>query len=156
MQRPRLVFVDESTAGIEPVACWELWDLLFRLAADGVTLFVTTDYMDEAERCGRVAYLYLSKLLAVGTTDELKRLPAVTPPGTRRVEVSAPDAAGTLARLRNLPAVLEATIFGQSVHALVADGTAAADLGLTAEQVRPTVPTLEDVFLTLAKARLAA
>jgi ABC-2 type transport system ATP-binding protein len=156
MHRPRLVFLDEPTAGIDPVARRDLWDLLFRLAAEGVTLFVTTHYMDEAERCGRVGYLYLSKLLALGTPRELKQLPSVTPPGTHRLEVSGPDPAGTLDRLRRVPGVREATVFGQAVHALVNEQLTPADLGLDPAQVRETTPTLEDVFVTLARAQKAA
>jgi ABC-2 type transport system ATP-binding protein len=153
MHRPRLVFLDEPTAGIDPVARRELWDLLFQLSAEGVTLFVTTHYMDEAERCSRVGYLYLSQLLAVGTPDELKRHAEVTPPGTRRLEINAPNPSALLRRLLCQPGVREATIFGQSVHALVHEDLDAAQMGLEAEQVRAAEPSLEDVFVTLSQAR---
>jgi ABC-2 type transport system ATP-binding protein len=155
IHRPRLVFLDEPTAGVDPVARRDLWDLLFRLAAQGITLFVTTHYMDEAERCARVGYLYLGHLLALGTPDELKEWPGVTPPGTRRLEIIGHHASRLLARLRQHPAVLEATIFGQSIHALVRDDATNSDLGLDGVDVRPSEPTLEDVFVTLSRAAQA-
>jgi ABC-2 type transport system ATP-binding protein len=153
LHRPRLVFLDEPTAGIDPVARRDLWDLLFRLAAEGITLFVTTHYMDEAERCARVGYIYMSRLLAVGTPKELKGLPGVTPPGTRRLEIFSADAAATLERIRRLPGVKQATIFGQAIFVLVDEGLSPTDLGLKNEEVHPAEPTLEDVFVTLSRAQ---
>jgi ABC-type multidrug transport system ATPase subunit len=156
LHRPKVVFLDEPTAGIDPVARRDLWDLLFQLAATGVTLFVTTHYMDEAERCGRVGYLYLSKLLALGTPDELRKLPEITPPGTRRVEITGGKPAEMLGGIRRTPGVREATVFGLAVHALIENTVMPADLGLTAEQVRDVTPSLEDVFVTLAQAQKPA
>jgi ABC-2 type transport system ATP-binding protein len=151
LHQPRLVFLDEPTAGIDPVARRDLWDLLFRLAADGITLFVTTHYMDEAERCARVGYLYLSRLLAVGTPLDLKQLPGVTPPGTKRLEVITPDSATILKQLRGKPGVRLATVFGQAIYALVDEDRTLLDLGLQGLEVHPASATLEDVFVTLSR-----
>jgi ABC-2 type transport system ATP-binding protein len=155
LHRPRLVFLDEPTAGVDPVARRELWGLLFRLAAEGITLVVTTHYMDEAERCGRVGYLYLSRLLTVGTPRELKASPDVTPAGTRRLEILGRDAPELLAWLQDQPGVCEATIFGEAIHALVDEAFAIRELERRGAAVRAASASLEDVFVTMAREQAA-
>ncbi len=147
---PEVVFLDEPTAGIDPVARRALWDLFFRLSGEGVTFFVTTHYMDEAERCGRVGYIYLSKLVALGTVAELQRLPEANPPGTSRVQIAAANAPALLEPLRRMAGVREATVFGQFIHALVETACLPeikqAFPGVPIETIKPS---LEDVFVTL-------
>jgi ABC-type multidrug transport system ATPase subunit len=161
MHQPRVLFLDEPTAGIDPVARRELWDLLFELAGKGVTMFVTTHYMDEAERCGTVAYLYMSRLIVSGRPETLKSLPEVTPPGTRRVEAAATEGVATLMpRARTLPYVHAATIFGTSLHLLI-DGNVTNDklerdleaFGITDVTISEIEPSLEDVFVRLTETR---
>jgi ABC-type multidrug transport system ATPase subunit len=153
LHRPKLIFLDEPTAGIDPVARRDLWNLLFRLSAEGISLVITTHYMDEAERCGRVGYIYLANMLAIGTPRELKQMPGVTPPGTRWLEIYDNDTAGLLQRLQSNPAVQQATIFGQSIHALVEKDRTLAELDLENSKAIEAEPSLEDVFVTISRAQ---
>ncbi|HXJ95079.1 MAG TPA: ABC transporter ATP-binding protein [Terriglobia bacterium] len=147
---PEVVFLDEPTAGIDPVARRALWDLFFRLSGQGVTFFVTTHYMDEAERCGRVGYIYLSKLIAIGTVAELQRLPEANPPGTSRIQIPAANPSAMLDAVRRIAGVREATIFGRSIHALVdTDRIASLKEEVPEAGVETIEPSLEDVFVTL-------
>ena len=160
MHHPSLLFLDEPTAGIDPVARRELWDLLFEFASRGMTLFVTTHYMDEAERCSHVGYIYMSKLVVCGEPDDLKLLPAVNPPDTKRIDVTCDHVTTGLQALRRLPGVRTATVFGQSMHLLLdntmSEETLRAELaraGIPQADIRPIAPSLEDVFVALTTGR---
>jgi len=156
LHEPKLIFLDEPTAGIDPVARRQLWDLLFELSAHGITFFVTTHYMDEAERCSHVAYIYYGKLIADGTPDKLRELPEVQPAGTYRVEITTPEVTRALRVARTIPGIRSATIFGQSIHALIDDTLDLEHLraqllkqDIVVAEIRPLAPSLEDVFVEL-------
>jgi ABC-type multidrug transport system ATPase subunit len=163
LHQPSLIFLDEPTAGIDPVARRQLWDLLFELSAHGITFFVTTHYMDEAERCNHVAYIYYGKVIADGTPDDLRELPDVNPEKTYRVEITVPYVTQALRAARSIPGIRSATIFGQSVHALIDDDLELDDLrnqlvkkDVTVAEIRPLAPSLEDVFVELTYKHQAA
>src|SRR6267154_1123130 len=156
LHEPKLLFLDEPTAGIDPVARRQLWDLLFELSGHGITFFVTTHYMDEAERCSHVAYIYYGKLIADGTPNSLRQLPDVQPAGTKRVEITTPEVTRALRFARQIPGIRSATIFGQSIHALIEDHFNLDELreqllknGIAVTEIRPLAPSLEDVFVEL-------
>jgi ABC-type multidrug transport system ATPase subunit len=156
LHEPKLLFLDEPTAGIDPVARRLLWDLLFELSGHGITFFVTTHYMDEAERCSHVAYIYFGKIIADGTPSSLRELPDVQPQGTIRVEITTPEVTRALRFARQVPGIRSATIFGQSIHALIDDHVDLYDLreqllktGIAVAEIRPLAPSLEDVFVEL-------
>ena len=156
LHEPPVLFLDEPTAGIDPVARRELWDLLFELSSRGITLFVTTHYMDEAERCSHVGYIFMSRLIVCGEPDELRNLPEVSPPGTRRVEITCDHVTVGLQAVRKMPGLHSATIFGQSMHLLAeanltdeAFRRVLGGAGIRNVDIRPIAPSLEDVFVTL-------
>jgi ABC-type multidrug transport system ATPase subunit len=156
MHKPTVLFLDEPTAGIDPVARRELWDLLFEFAGQGMTLFVTTHYMDEAERCSHVGYIYMAKLIVCGEPDELKQMPEVNPPGTRRLDVTCDHLTTALRAMRELGGVQSATVFGQSMHLLVEESVRRAEIdaklhevGIASAEIHEIGPSLEDVFVSL-------
>ena len=160
MHEPTVLFLDEPTAGIDPVARRQLWDLLFQLSGQGITFFVTTHYMDEAERCSHLAYIYYGELIADGTPDSLRSLPEVNPPGTTRFEISAPAITTALRKAKEMALFKSATIFGRSIHALVDEAVGQQELdyelrrrGIEFEEIRPLIPTLEDAFVELSQRR---
>lgn len=163
VHEPEIIFLDEPTASMDPVARRELWDLLFTLASSGVTLFVTTHYMDEAERCSSVGYIYNSRLIVSGGPDELKQIREVIGENRHRVEVVCVPLVQTFNTVKSLPYVQDATIFGQALHVVVPDGVATETLvddlrrhQVTVKEARIIQPSLEDVFVTLTKSSIEA
>ena len=151
LHQPAVLFLDEPTAGIDPVARREIWDFLFTLAGQGVTLFVTTHYMDEAERCNELGYIFLSRLLVTGRPDELRLDPRVTPPGKRWLEATVERPAELMPRLSATAGIDNVTIFGNTLHMRAEERVsdrAIRELTGGAE-FQPGSPTLEDVFVML-------
>lgn len=158
IHEPRMVFLDEPTAGIDPVARRQLWDLLFALSGQGITFLVTTHYMDEAERCSQVGYIYLSKLIVCGLPRKLRELPEVCPPGTRWLSIECDQATRAYVLLRDEAGVVRVTIFGQALHLLVDEAIDPGYLQRFLRQAEIEVsrlvevePSLEDVFVALTE-----
>ena len=161
VHNPEVIFLDEPTASMDPVARRELWDLLFSLASSGVTLFVTTHYMDEAERCSSVGYIYNSRLIVSGGPDELKQVREVIGQGQQRFELTCKPLVASFNLVKSLDYVEDVTIFGQALHIVIPAGIHPDQLhmdirgcGINIQELRPIDPTLEDVFVTLTKANI--
>lgn len=151
LHRPPVLFLDEPTSGVDPVARRGFWDLIHQMAASGVTVFVSTHYMDEAEYCHRLALIHRGQLIALGTPTELKRftmggalLLVVCEPLERAIEV-----------LQNAPGVSEAAVFGSVLHVQVAAAESAiAELpgylaahAVRCSRIETITPSLEDIFV---------
>jgi len=150
LHEPPIVFLDEPTGGVDPVSRREFWRLIDQLSQAGTTVLVTTHYLDEAERCDRVAIIHAGRLAALGTTRELK----ATFDDRPIIELRSPTPVAALRALEALPCVEKTSLFGTAVHAVLCDTTRSAadvraalpaDLPVTA--VESVMPSLEDVFL---------
>lgn len=151
LHRPRLLFLDEPTGGVDPISRRRFWTLIREMAADGVTVLVTTHYMDEAEQCGRIAFMHAGRLIALGTLDELKSV--FDQQGV--LEVRCPRFMDALDVLEKQEWVLENSVFGDRVHIVVPDADSSAERvrellhaqGNEPATVRRIAPSLEDAFI---------
>ena len=158
LHEPPIVFLDEPTGGVDPLSRREFWSLIDHLSASGVTVLVTTHYLDEAEHCHRVAIIHGGRLAAMGTTDELKRVFA----DRTIVEVQAANPVETMRLLDRTPEVEKTSVFGTSVHAVLqGDPRVVMPLleqrltaaGVAVTSIAVVQPSLEDVFLEVIEAR---
>jgi ABC-2 type transport system ATP-binding protein len=159
MHEPRIVFLDEPTGGVDPVSRREFWRLIDDLSASGVTVLVTTHYLDEAEHCHRLAIIHAGRLAALGTTGQLKDVFA----DRAILEVHADKPVEAMRLLDGMAEVEKTSVFGTSVHAVlknIAGGAGGAAplmqgrleaAGVTVSAMTPVPPSLEDVFLDVVE-----
>jgi ABC-2 type transport system ATP-binding protein len=151
LHEPPIVFLDEPTGGVDPISRRAFWRLIDDLSQGGTTVLVTTHYLDEAERCDRVAIVHAGRLAALGTTSELKTTFHDRP----IVEVRAREPVKAMTVLDGLPLVEKTSLFGTAVHAVLRDASTSVDAvraalgsaGVDVTSIGPVVPSLEDVFI---------
>src|SRR5262245_8750566 len=156
LHEPAILFLDEPTGGVDPLSRRQFWRLIDSLSAAGVTVLVTTHYLDEAERCHRVALIHAGRLAALGTVAEVKR----RFDGRPILEVRGPDPVAAMQALDALPEVTKTSVFGTSVHAVLGRPDVPADdligrlrqRGIVVDAVEAVTPSLEDVFLDVVEA----
>jgi ABC-2 type transport system ATP-binding protein len=157
LHQPPIVFLDEPTSGVDPISRRAFWDLIYDLSGKGVTVFVTTHYMDEAEYCDRLGLIYRGELVALGEPERLKH--ELMAEEVLEVFCEHPETA--MVEIEKLPGVKEAALFGRGLHVVADDGKAAANEirellgrnGWRLERMEKIVPSLEDVFVSLIEAR---
>jgi len=156
LHRPPILFLDEPTSGVEPASRRRFWDLIHSLAGDGVTVLVSTHYMDEAEYCHRAALINHGRLIAIGSPAQLKE----TALGGELLLVECEALGATLAALQDMPGVRDCSVFGNALHILVDNAENSlrelpeflAAKGLPPRHLARIAPTLEDVFVQLIAA----
>ena len=159
LHRPPIVFLDEPTSGVDPISRRQFWDLIHQMAHEGVTVFVTTHYMEEAEYCNRLALIFRGRLVALGTPTELKH----DSMNGELLLVECEPLGAAVEALRSAPDVMDAAVFGNALHLVVRDAAAAAPRlkeylpgrGIAVRRMEKIRPTLEDVFVSLTTGRNA-
>ena len=159
LHRPPVLFLDEPTSGVEPEARRRFWDLIHDLAADGVTVLVSTHYMDEAEYCNRITLIDRGKLVAIGSPSELRTHGL----GGDLFEIACNPLGAALKALADAPGMVEAAIFGDKLHVVLGPGGLRADdlpvflgqHGIEAAPARKVLASLEDVFVKLVSGKHA-
>ena len=160
LHKPPILFLDEPTSGVDPISRRQFWDLIHRMAEEGVTVFVTTHYMEEAEYCNRLALIFRGKMVALGTPSELKR-------NSMKGElllVECEPLGPAVEALQSAPGVLDAAVFGNALHLVILNAKAAIPQitsflqgrGITVGIVEKIRPTLEDVFVSVTSVRDAS
>jgi ABC-2 type transport system ATP-binding protein len=157
LHEPPILFLDEPTSGVDPISRRIFWELIYELSGKGVTVFVTTHYMDEAEYCDRLGLIYRGELVALGTPEELKT--RLMKEEVLEIQSARPQEAISL--LENHPGVKGAALFGKGIHAVVDRADDSAPVlraaleagGFAVGRVEKIVPTLEDVFVSLVEER---
>ncbi len=153
LHRPPIIFLDEPTSGVDPISRRQFWDLIYQMAGDGVTVFVTTHYMEEAEYCNRLAMIYRGRLVALGTPTELKRKFMKG----ELLLVECEPLGPAVEALQSAPGVLDAAVFGNALHLVVPKAEPAipeiqkflAGHGISVRGIEHIHPSLEDVFVSL-------
>jgi ABC-2 type transport system ATP-binding protein len=160
LHRPPVIFLDEPTSGVDPITRRQFWELIHQMAEQGVTVFVTTHYMEEAEYCNRLALIFRGKIVALGSPSELKR-------NLMKGElllVECEPLGDAVEALQSAPGVMDASVFGNALHLVVQDAAVAipqlqsylAERHITVSRMEKISPSLEDVFVSLTTDREVA
>lgn len=155
IHNPKLVFLDEPTGGVDPVARRQFWDLIYRLSEKGVTVLVTTHYMDEAEHCHNIGFIHYGNLLALDSPNKLKEAKMKG----EIIEIKCDKLMEVLNLLKTAPFIKDAAVYGSGLHAVVEDANLCLDKtkdlltggGIRVQSIKQVQPSLEDVFVFLVE-----
>src|SRR5579864_7452013 len=153
LHRPPVIFLDEPTSGVDPVSRRQFWDLIHQMASEGVTVFVTTHYMEEAEYCNRLALIFRGKIVALGTPSELKHKSMKG----ELLLVECQPLGPAVEALQSAPMIMDAAVFGNALHLVVEKAEEAtpevkkylSERGVTVRRIDKIRPSLEDIFVSL-------